>query len=166
MMTSYKFILSLILLSFTWPALGQDSSLSADEAIAKVYAVLTGSEKSIPSDHQNIEKLLSRAPWEALAYLPVGIEPDTNDLQQAVPDYYRFRDGTLLLRLIDPKNQNQFGMSTEVGYKLKDQDIVIIDPSTGGEADRWQIIYLDKNYLALDMLEFRIFFTRTAPQER
>ncbi|MDZ7848190.1 MAG: hypothetical protein U5L96_16365 [Owenweeksia sp.] len=88
------------------------------------------------------------------------------DLREAVPDYYHFEEGLLTLKLINPENYNEYGATVQAPYRLvNEKRIVLLDPNTGEQKDKWDVIYLDANYLALDMGDLRVFFTHTTPQE-
>ncbi len=157
------FVFLYLLLSFLInesPA--QSPQIHTDSAIAQVFNVLTGKETAIPD---SIPKYLERGAWEALAYLEKE-NATQQDLQQAVPDYYSFKNGKLLLKLINPENLNEYGTEVNVPYLIDNQDNVVLkDPKTDAEKARWQVMYLDANYLAMEVAGLRIFFTQTALQE-
>lgn len=142
----------------------QEKTPSPEEAIEKVFKVLSGQESTIDPEPT---KRLTTAAWEALAYLPVeGLDTITTfSLQQAVPDYYNFQKDELILKLIDPNDYNRYGQELKVVYSLVSPTINLYDSKTNAVKDKWEILYLDEYYLALDMGDLRIFFTRTAAQE-
>lgn len=151
-----------IVLSFA--AFGQE--LSGDQAIKKVYHILSGEEKSIPKAAA-ADSLLRQGAWEALAYLDMEqtFNPQEEDLQEAVPDYYRFSAEGLLFKLIDPNDYNQYGHQGKLQYKWEGAEILILSGDGKTIKDRWQLLYLDANYLALQMGGLRVFFTHTPIQE-
>lgn len=138
--------------------------VSAEEAITKVFKVLSGEERAVPDAKQD---LLQKGAWEALAYLDQNnsFELSEESLQEAVPDYYRFKEKEMLFRLINPKDHNQFGIEGSLNYKWEKDWLVLLDRKTGLERDRWRLLYLDDQYLALEMGELRVFFTHTPPLE-
>lgn len=139
---------------------------SAEEAMAKVLAVLSGAERNVPETPQ---ELLSAGAWEALAYLEQASLQDSlgsDDLREAVPDYYRFRpQGQVILKLIDPADHNRYGVEMTLRYAIEGNELVIMEAQSGVERDRWHLLYLDAYYLALDLGDLRLFFTRTRNQE-
>lgn len=144
-------------------ALCAQKAPTGEEAIAKVLAVLKGEEQSAVIE----PKYLRRGAWEALAYLATDSikQAKAEDLAQAVPDYYRFRDDRVLLKLIDQENSNRYGLEMDLPYRIEQDAIIVMDKKGQAEKARWQILYLDDNYLALNMDGLRLFFSRTAPQE-
>lgn len=154
----------LLLLAQAGLLIGQEEAPSPEEAITKVFKVLSGQESTIDPEPT---KRLTTAAWEALAYLPgEGLDTITTfSLQQAVPDYYNFERDQLILKLIDPKDHNRYGQELKVPYGLSSPTINLYDSKARTVKDKWEIIYLDEFYLALDMGDLRIFFTRTAAQE-
>lgn len=151
-----------ILLSFA--AFGQE--LSGDQAITKVYNILSGAEKAVP-EADLCDSLLRLGAWEALAYLDVEqtFNPQEEDLHEAVPDYYRFSVEGLLFKLIDPNDYNQYGHQGKLKYKWEGAEILILSVDGKTIKDRWQLLYLDANYLALQMGGLRVFFTHTPIQD-
>ncbi len=149
-------------LLYTNLLLGQEPD--PNEAIAKVFRVLSGEEANIPLQK---DSLIQVGAWEALAYLDQkqAFQLSKEDLQEAVPDYYRFKAKRLIFKLIDPKNHNQFGVQGELAYDWEKRFLVVKDPKNGRERDRWKLLYLDAEYLALEMGELRVFFTHTRPLE-
>lgn len=159
MRSTLLIILALFGSAFSWAQEGP----SGPEAVAKVLRVLKGEEQSA----QVRLKFLKRGAWEALAYLATDsvAQADEGDLAQAVPDYYRFREEQVLLKLIDQENSNRYGLELNLPYQVEVDQIIVYDDQGKKEKARWQILYLDDNYLALNMDGLRLFFSRTAPQE-
>lgn len=103
--------------------------------------------------------------WEALSYLEEKqVEFIEEDLLEAVPDYYNFSDSTVIIKLVNPNDYNDYGIQLELKYEVIGKELILYDKKEK-EKDRWSILYLDKNYLALDMGQLRVFFTKTPPQE-
>jgi hypothetical protein len=139
---------------------------SPEEAIEKVFKVLDKQESRLP-DTSKIANLLQKGAWEALAYVNAAVKDSLTkaDLQEAVPDYYRFYNNQLLLKLINQEDYNAYGTEATVPYTLHKNKLKIVDPGTGKTKDHWEIMYLDSYYLALDYGDLRVFFVQTAPQE-
>lgn len=141
----------------------QEQQISADEAIQKVYDILSGEEKG-PVKKPS-EAIMAGA-WEALAYLNYTKDSlSKEDVQEAVPDYYRFREKFLILKLIDQQDYNHYGTELKVPYLVENNRVLVYDPQGKAVKDQWLIIYLDDSYLALEMGDLRLFFTRTQNQE-
>ncbi|GEM_PF-777568 len=160
----------LMLLSFTptWAQVdGDPEAISPKEAITKVFEVLSKQEGRLPASADSTNVLLQKGAWEALAYVnAAGKDSLTKaDLQEAVPDYYRFYKNQLLLKLINQDNYNEYGTEASVPYFCNGKVISILDPDTGAAKDKWTILYLDAYYLALDYGDLRVFFVQTNPQE-
>lgn len=137
-----------------------------EEAIETVFKILSKQESQVPAAQQ-ITELLQKGAWEALAYVNAAVTDSLTkaDLQEAVPDYYRFYNNQLLLKLINQEDYNAYGTEASVPYAVKVQTIEILDPDTGTAKDKWQILYLDQFYLALDYGDLRVFFVQTPVQE-
>lgn len=142
---------------------GNAQDLNPEEVIQQVYNILAGTDTSAANPDI---ALLGKGAWEALSYLEENAGMGIETLNEAVPDYYHFKPNVLILKLIDTQNQNEYGMELEVQYRLTDDLIVeLLDPKTRKVKDRWKIMYLDENYLALDMGDLRLFFTHTPDLE-
>jgi hypothetical protein len=161
----------ILVLLFTLPVIwGQTvkskEPVSPKEAIQKVFNVLSKKEGFVPDSAALVTGLQNGA-WEALAYLNAATKDSLSkaDLQEAVPDYYRFYSQELLLKLINQKDYNSFGQELKVPYRLIGNEIILLNPQDGSIKDRWTILYLDSFYLALDYGDLRVFFVQTATQE-
>lgn len=153
-------IMAVLLFAGSGFAKAQSDSLTADKALQKVFDVLSGDERSVVDTPQ---KFLQKGAWEALAYIEEAAGLKKENIAEAVPDYYHFYDKEVLLKLIDPEDYNQYGQEMRVDYAVKEKKILLL--KDGKQMDSWDILYLDKSYMALDMGELRVFFTHTAPQE-
>ncbi len=139
------------------------AQITAEEAIQKVFDILTLEEPQLQGD---LQKNLTSGAWESLSYLNETNESyEPGDLQEAVPDYYHFMAEKVIIRLINQSNYNEYGMELEISYRLHKGHIELLDGKTKALKDRWEIMYLDANYLALDMGDLRVFFTHTPNQE-
>lgn len=144
-----------ILLIPIW-GLGQNTQ----DPTKKVLDILTEKE----AVKIELDKLKLGA-WEALSYLePRAAGNTSEDLLEAVPDYYNFSDSTVIIKLVNPNDYNDYGLQLELKFEIKGKQLILYDKK-GKEKDRWSFLYLDKNYLAMDMGEIRVFFTKTPPQE-
>lgn len=105
---------------------------------------------------ENAKALLSEQSWESLAYWDPGTPRKIEQLFEAVPDVYRFEQDAFRVRFFQaPKGRELI----QGKYRLEDETwIVFTDGSGGRELDRWKLLYLDRNYLAVDMDGLRVFF--------
>lgn len=132
----------------------------SQEATKKVLDILSKKEVAI----MEFDKLKLGA-WEALSYLEERqVQFVEEDLLEAVPDYYNFSDSTVIIKLVNPNDYNDYGIQLELRYEIKGKELILFDKK-GKEKDRWTFLYLDNNYLALDMGQLRVFFTKTPIQE-
>jgi hypothetical protein len=120
-----------------------------------------------PQINGSTDSLLQLGAWEALSYLENKDNATMDDLQEAVPDYYHFFESTVLIKLINPQNSNEYSMEVQVNYKSTSSTHQINLYKSGSDTPSrtWQIIYLDTNYMALEMDGLRVFFTHAPPQE-
>lgn len=161
MIKGTRYLFSLCLSFMLFLANAQDSA-DGDKVIQQVFEMLSGEPEAVT----DASGLLMNLAWEALAYLDASGAAGMEDLQEAVPDYYNFREEDLILKLINPENYNEYGVEISTPYRVKNNaEIILLDAKDGSIRDRWQILYLDENYLALDMGELRVFFTKTPEQE-
>jgi len=139
------------------------AGIKAEDALQKVFNVLSGEEKS--NCEAQCDSLLNIGAWEALAYLDLAssFSLSLEDLKEAVPDYYQFKEGQLYFKLINPKNHNEYGYSGHLQYILEAQSITVLNPKTKAVKDKWKVLYLDENYLALEMDDLRVFLSHVAP---
>ena len=132
------------------------------EVFEQVLNTLTITKPELP---ENKAMYLQKTSWEALSYM---VEKEggytTEDLLEAVPDYYHFLDGTVIVKLINPKDNNSYGLEMELSYKVQAGEILLFDKQNRLK-DSWRILYLDANYMALDMGDLRVFFVHTSSQE-
>lgn len=134
-----------------------------EEALTMVFTTLTLQKPAIIG---KADSLIQLGAWEALSYLEEGENLTKNDLQEAVPDYYQFFKTNVLVKLINPKNTNEYGVEARPTYRITATgQIELLKPNVLKPVQTWQIIYLDLNYMALEMAGLRVFFTHTPPQE-
>ncbi len=154
--------LFLLIAFFPVCSFGQEAT-DPDKVIREVYEVLAGMRSF---DTEDINKKLKKGAWEALSYVETSDSIVMEDLSEAVPDYYRFKEKEAIVKLINPSNYNEYGLEAVIPYKVNaGGEIQLLDSKTGVVKKNWKIIYLDSNYLALDMGELRVFFTHTPVQE-
>lgn len=154
-----------VLLLMAGGLLAQETT--GEDAITKVFKVLSGAEKTIPGLDLRDSLLLNGA-WESLAYIDAAasFQPSREDLQEAVPDYYNFLSGGgFIFKLINPQNHNEYGYEGQLKYRWEGEDLVVLSADGLQVKDRWQLLYLDHSYLALRMGDLRVFFTHTPNQE-
>jgi hypothetical protein len=142
---------------------GQTATADSEKALQKVFEVLSGKEKSNCSSY--CDSLINIGAWESLAYvdLNAAFNLSLEDIDEAVPDYYQFKEGQLFFKLINPENHNEYGYVGKLQYTWQAQSIKVIDPKSQEVKDKWEVLYLDSNYLALQMDDLRVFLTHVAP---
>lgn len=149
------YIFLLVLLSAT--AIAQNDA--AQEGKEHMFNVLMS---DIPEKLDEVILHLEKGPWEALAYIEEDGAQTVEDLREAVPDYYHFTQGLLDVKLRNPDDADDYSTEMKLAYTLgNDYKIMLRKPGSVRSNLSWQILYLDKNYLALDMGEVRIFFIHT-----
>lgn len=160
-----EFLLFSLSCLIAFPLLSQDANSTGQQAIEKVFRVLSKQEVNIPNTNK-IDSLLMLGAWESLAYIDMtqSFQINEESLQEAVPDYYQFKANKLYFQLINPQNHNEYGYQGQLHYVVEGEQISLRDLKTKEEKDRWQIIYLDANYLALEMDQLRVFLSHTRPQ--
>ena len=140
---------------------GQD--IAAEQGRKYMYEALT---KDKPAYLENVKQNLERGPWEALAYLEKGSASSQEDLQEAVADYYHYSKGVLDVRLRNPGDFQSYNTKMELAYNVGNgYSIALRKPGSARAELTWQILYLDENYLALDMGDVRVFFIHTQKQD-
>tara|TARA_R110002050_G_scaffold136928_1_gene260255 strand:+ start:14934 stop:15428 length:495 start_codon:yes stop_codon:yes gene_type:complete len=142
---------------------GQSATVSSEQAIQKVFEVLSAKQKN--SCGLNCDSLLKIGAWESLAYVDLSLSFNLSieDIKEAVPDYYQFKDGKLYFKLINPENYNEYGYTGQLNYAWEAQSLKLIDPKSKHVKDSWEVLYLDENYLALQMDDLRVFLSHIAP---
>ncbi|MGB0175534.1 MAG: hypothetical protein ACPF9D_00110 [Owenweeksia sp.] len=155
-------ILMVLISLFPFVLMAQEDE--GEKALKKVLEVLTVKEPQLP-DVTQLPGMLQKGAWEALSYINEGAgEYDTDDLLEAVPDYYNFGESEVIIKLIDPNDYNQYGIEVTVKYRVLSGKVELLNPQ-GELKSSWELLYLDKHYMALDMGELRVFFTHTPVQE-
>lgn len=155
----YRILLIVSLTIGTYYAIAQGTQ-EKENALQKVIEILTSKKPFVNSTFQ-----LTSGAWEALSYIEEGkIEYNKDDLLEAVPDYYSFEKNSATIKFVNPNNVEEYGTKFTVNYRVEGAKIILLD-NENKERDSWTILYLDNNYLALDMGELRVFFTKTAKKE-
>jgi len=148
----------LLIACFVMNTIGLTAQLDPEAVREKVITALRSSHIPTKAD----SSYLVAGAWEALAYLE---DTSSENLYQAVPDYYSFKNDQLLLKLINPQNKNEYGVEIEVRYELVNNTLLLFDKETGEVKSSWKLLYLDNNYLAMEMDGLFVFFTHTPLQE-
>jgi hypothetical protein len=141
--------LFLMLALCTAPLFAQDQEEEPALLVLRILSDTTWQNNPQTKDH------LSTHSWESLAYWDSDMPSDKENLFEAVPDVYRFDEGTFRLRLF---KEDQTSNQTITGkYRLNNENLIFLNETGNKELDKWKIIYLDKNYLAVDMQGLRVF---------
>lgn len=125
-----------------------------DSTLYIVFNALTATQTTI---HGDVEKLLSKASWEALAYWETTSPKEVAYMQEAVADQYTFNAGNFNITLRDPNNASQYLKPILGSYTLNNNLLQL--QSDAGKTILMKLIYLDTNYLVLEIDDMRLFFT-------
>lgn len=137
--------------------LSQSVFAQKDTVVAHVFKVLTTDNGDIK---QPVLNHLSGIHWEALAYWDVNSPKELDQMFEAVGDIYYFeKDGTFLLQMIDPQKPTQFGLEISGTFTVEGNRMRLT--SKAGKIQEWHIIWLDNNYLILEIDGLRIFYSKT-----
>ena len=163
-MASMKIWISALLFLSSFTILQAQEEDAGEKALKQVLEILTLQEPQLPAEGE-MTSLLQKGAWEALSYLNESEDDYTSeDLLEAVADYYNYQEDEVIIKLINPQDYNSYGMEVNVKYLLNKDNIELLT-AKGAVKDSWQLLYLDHNYLALDMGDIRVFFTHTPAQE-
>jgi len=122
------------------------------QPIDRVLKVLSSPATQLP---KNAISILEGHSWEAIAYWDPGTEAIGENLFESVPDVYYFNSGTFKIFL-----QTQGGNPQRINgqYTLFGSEIQIFKKEEKEIIDRWHILYLSSEYLALDLGDMHVFF--------
>jgi|GEM_PF-2054801 len=123
-----------------------------EQPIDKVLKVLSSPSSAMP---EKAISILESHSWEAIAYWDPGTEAIVTNLFEAVPDVYRFDRGNFKIFL-----QTQGGKPQTVNgkYTLFGSEIQLFKKDQNEIIDRWKVLFLSNEYLALDMGDLHVFF--------
>ena len=130
-------------------------SMHPDSVINTVFRALTSDQTNIPQD---VNSFLIGPEWEALAYWEMNTEKKLENMFEAVGDIYQFQPTSFAIKLRNPQNPKEF-MSAITGSYHIEKNLLILKSQSGNYMEM-AIIYLDKNYLVLELEAMRIFFTK------
>ncbi len=131
---------------------------NSDSVLQLVYKTLTlpaDSSLKVKSDH------LESTDWEALAYIDISGLYDESKMQEAVGDVYRFKEGRFAIKMVDQKDPSKFGLLVNGDFKIESNVLVLSKKENPDFKIELTVIYLDENYLVIDMDSLRIFLTHT-----
>jgi hypothetical protein len=152
---AFKAIVSLAIgLLLSMSTLAQE--LNPDSVVFKVLDALTAEPLALPN---NLDELLIGPEWEALAYWEIGQPKQLEYLNEAVGDIYQFQPTSFVIKLIDPNNPRTYLQAITGQFARKERRIVLT--SSSGKELNLDIIFIDKNYLVLEMDGLRLFFTQS-----
>lgn len=129
-----------------------------DSVLQLVYKTLTLPEE--PS-LKILPNHLEAADWEALAYLDIMGPYDESKMQEAVGDVYRFKEGRFAIKMVDQKDPSKFGLLVNGEYKIVKNTLILSKENSPSFSMEIGVIYLDENYLVIDIDSLRIFLTHT-----
>ncbi len=132
-------------------AQNQDSTV-----ILQVFNALTGKAVNVPA---NTDKLLLGHEWEALAYWDTKTPAEPEYMQEAVGDIYQFIAKSFTIKAVNPEDPASY-LPAITGTFIRTGNALVLT-SQSGKNLAIGIIFLDDNYLILEMDGLRIFFTKT-----
>ena len=77
---------------------------------------------------------------------------------EAVGDIYQFQPSSFVIKLRNPENPREFLSAITGSYRLEKNKLIL--KAQSGNYMEMLIIYLDENYLVLELEGMRIFFTQ------
>lgn len=142
---SALFVSTLLLLSNV--VLAQSQQMDSQQFVLNALLL---ENASINGD---VHFLLMKKPWEAIAYIDSAAANSV--LKEAVPDEYTF-DKDKLTIVLSSSQEGSSRNEQDLNYCLESNSIVIYKDSKALNLV-WQIIYLDSDYLVLDIDGLRLF---------
>lgn len=133
------------------------TSFAQDSIVQLVFNAIT---VEAPKVEKPAKELLVNHQWEALAYWDVKTDKKLDQMFEAVGDVYTFKpDNSFELNLIDPNDGAKFGLKIKGSYIINNNSIELI--SSKNKKLIWTMVWLDKNYLILEIDGMRIFYTQS-----
>ena len=133
-----------------FPVFGQAQKEDPAEVVLKLLSTASPFARDSMTIH------LEAHSWESLADWDSGTEAERAQLFEAVPDVYRFKNGTFDLLLFAQEEGERRRISGV--YQLTEDRLLFYDKSNRTLLDSWTIRFLDAHYLAVDMDGLRVFF--------
>jgi hypothetical protein len=127
-----------------------------DSVVFQVLDALTADPVPLPA---NIDDLLIGPEWEALAYWEIGQPKQLESLNEAVGDIYQFQPTSFVIKLVDPGNPRSYLQAITGKFKRTERRIVLT--SANGKELVLDVMFVDGNYLVVEMDGLRLFFTQS-----
>ena len=135
-------------------------SISAKAQDSIVQVVFNALTVETPNVEKPVLELLADHNWEALAYWDTEVEKSKDFMFEAVGDVYVFKaNHDFELHFKDPNDGNAFGLNIKGTFKVVGNNIELL--SNKNKTLIWKIIWLDQNYLILEVDGLRIFYTQS-----
>jgi hypothetical protein len=131
-------------------------ALNPDSVVYQVFDALTAEPMVLPN---NLDELLIGPEWEALAYWEVGQPKQLEYLNEAVGDVYQFQPTSFVIKLVDPNNPRTYLKSVTGSLKREGRNLELI--AANGNQLAITIIFIDKNYLVIELDGLRLFFSQS-----
>lgn len=128
---------------------------AADSVMQVVLEALTLEEHTV---NGNVDSLLQKGSWEALAYWDMSDPKTVESLQEAVGDRYAFSGTEFIIQFIDPNNPRQIGLTVE-GYFQRKGNFIELYKTETGPRQKLEIWYIDERYMVIESDGLRIFLT-------
>ncbi len=131
-------------------------ALNPDSVVYQVFDALTAEPMPLPN---NVDELLIGPEWEALAYWEIGQPKQLEYLNEAVGDVYQFQPTSFVIKLVDPNNPRSYLTSVTGSLKRNGRNLELI--AANGNQLAITIIFVDANYLVLELDGLRLFFSQS-----
>ena len=145
----------LFLAVFCFTAISVFGQQDADSVVQKVFRTLTLDEAYLPT---NVDELLIGHEWEALAYWDTQEKKVEENMYEAVGDIYQFHPTSFVIKLKNPENPKEF-LSAITGTYSRSKNRLILKSQTGNYLELL-IIFIDENYLVMEIEGMRLFYTQ------
>ncbi|NVK27296.1 MAG: hypothetical protein HWE14_04580 [Flavobacteriia bacterium] len=145
----------IFIFAFTSTTFSYGQSAASDSVMQVVLDALTLNEHQI---NGNVDSLLQKGSWEALAYWDMSDPKTVESLQEAVGDRYAFFGTKFRIQFIDPNNPRQIGLTVE-GYFQRKGNFVELYKTETGPRQKLEIWYIDQRYMVIESDGLRIFLT-------
>lgn len=126
-----------------------------DSVVQHVFRTITGLPQPLPS---KTDSLLHDFEWEALAYWDTLHPKKLAYLEEAVGDVYQFTKTNFALKLVDPQQPRSYLQTITGTYARQGRKLQLL--AQNGKALTLYIVFLDSNYLVLEVDGLCMFFSK------
>lgn len=148
-------ITAIVILAYGINSSAYCQELEPNDVVKQVFNALTGEPTQLPP---KTDALLIGPEWEALAYWDMSTPKQLESMQEAVGDVYQFQPKSFAIKLIDPNNPRAYLSTISGSYSRTKEALSLV--SQKGNVLNMSIIFIDENYLVLEIDGLRMFFTK------